>query len=140
MTHDHDGQPAFSANKIFVILFFLTLLEVGWSVWLFPHGPQFVKWGGLIVFAFWKGLLIYTYFMHMKFEGWIVKALLAPTPILIFVIVSSLIPDVSKNDKLIYPVGSQVDKTGQHPGRVVGMIEPPKSEHGEHGKPEEKKE
>lgn len=140
MSTEHGDHPAFSANKIFITLFILTAVEVTWSL-VFRDASHFVKWGGLVAFAFWKGLLIYTYFMHMKFEGWLVKALIAPTPLLIAVIVFSLMPDVSTNDKLIYPVGSQVDKTGQHPGKVVGLIEPHKTEGGSpEQKPEEKKE
>ena len=125
MTTEHDGHPGFSANKIFVILFALTIAEVAWGAYLFQHSPHWIKWGGLIVFAFWKGILIYTYFMHMKFEGWIVKSLIAPTPFLIAVVVFALMPDVSKNQQLIYPVGSQIDKSGVHPGRVVGMVDRP---------------
>ena len=121
---DHGAHPGFSANKIFIILFVLTIAEVGWGLG-FHDASRFIKWGGLIVFAFWKGILIYTYFMHMKFEGWIVKALMLPTPFLIAVVVFALMPDVSVNDQLIYPVGSQVDKSGAHPGRVVGMMDPP---------------
>jgi len=121
-THDH-GHATFSANKIFITLFILTAAEVVWGAFLFKHSPHLVKWGGLIVFAFWKGILIYTYFMHMKFEGWIVKSLMIPTPFLIAIVVFALMPDVSHNDRLVYPVGSQVDKSNAHPGKVVGMIE-----------------
>jgi len=119
----HDGHTAFSANKIFITLFILTAVEVAWGAWLFKDASLFVKWGGLIAFAFWKGILIYTYFMHMKFEGWIVKCLIAPTPLLVAVLVFALMPDVSKNEKLVYPVGSQLDKSGEHPGKVVPMID-----------------
>jgi len=128
MTHDPSGPPAFSANKIFLILFALTTAEVLWGAVLFQHAPHLVKWGGLLVFAFWKGLLIYAYFMHMKFEGWIVKSLIAPTPFLIAVVVFALMPDVSNNAQLIYPVGSQIDKSGSHPGKVVGMQDPPRDQ------------
>ena len=123
MSTDHGAQPAFSANKIFVMLCALMAIEVAWGAILFKHSPHLVKWGGLVVFAFWKGMLIYTYFMHMKFEGWIVKCLIAPTPVLIAVVVFALMPDVSNNSKLVYPVGSQLDKDNVHPGRVVPMSE-----------------
>ena len=126
-TH-HDGQPHFSANKIFLTLFILTAAEVAWGAYLFKDSPNLIKWGGLLVFAFWKGILIYTYFMHMKFEGWIVKCLIAPTPILIAVVVFALMPDVSNNEQLVYPVGSQLDKSNTHPGRVVPMTDPPREE------------
>src|SRR6186997_2520047 len=121
---DHDAHPGFSANKIFVTLFVLTMIEVAWGLG-FKHSPHWIKWGGLIIFASWKGILIYTYFMHMKFEGWIVKCLIAPTPFLIAVVVFALMPDVSNNSHLVYPVGSQLDKSNTHPGRVVPMIEAP---------------
>jgi len=123
MTNDHDAHPGFSANKIFITLFVLTAVEVLWGAVIFKHSPHLIKWGGLIVFAFWKGIMIYTYFMHMKFEGWIVKALILPTPFLIAVVVFALMPDVSNNKLLVYPVGSQIDKSGAHPGKVVGMQE-----------------
>lgn len=125
---DHGAHPGFSANKIFIILFVLTMIEVAWGLG-FHDASRFIKWGGLIAFASWKGLLIYTYFMHMKFEGWIVKALMLPTPFLIAVVVFALMPDVSVNDHLIYPVGSQIDKSGAHPGKVVNMTDPPKDAH-----------
>ena len=121
---DH-GHATFSANKIFVTLFILTALEVAWGAFLFKHSPHIVKWGGLIIFAFWKGILIYTYFMHMKFEGWIVKCLIAPTPVLIAIVIFALMPDVSNNSHLVYPVGSQIDKSGTHPGKVVGLMDHP---------------
>ncbi len=135
MSTEHDSHPTFSANKIFGILFVLTALEVFWGVYLCKHSPHLIKWGGLLVFAFWKGIMIYTYFMHMKFEGWIVKALIAPTPFLIAVVVFALMPDVSNNRQLVYPVGSQVDKSGTHPGKVVGMIESVPHEGGSEGEP-----
>ena len=127
MSTEHGDQPAFSANKIFTILFVLTAIEVAWGAYIFKHSPHLIKWGGLLIFAFWKGILIYTYFMHMKFEGWIVKCLIAPTPVLILVVVFALMPDVSHNAQLVYPVGSQVDKSGAQPGKVVGLSDPPKS-------------
>lgn len=129
MSNPHDAHPTFSANKIFITLFVLTAVEVLWSTVLFVHSPHWIKWGGLIVFAFWKGIMIYTYFMHMKFEGWIVKALIAPTPVLIAIVVFALMPDVSNNKQLVYPVGSQIDKSGTHPGKVVGMMDHPSAGH-----------
>lgn len=121
---DHDAHPGFSANKIFVTLFILTMVEVGWGLG-FQDASRWIKWGGLLVFASWKGILIYTYFMHMKFEGWIVKSLMLPTPFLIAIVIFALMPDVSHNDRLIYPVGSQVDKSQLHPGKVVHMSDHP---------------
>jgi hypothetical protein len=101
----------------------------------FSSNPRFFSrgrcrelWGGLLVFAFWKGILIYTYFMHMKFEGWIVKCLIAPTPILIAIVLFALMPDIAFNSRLDYPVGSQLDKDGRAPGQVVELGDPPLEE------------
>jgi caa(3)-type oxidase subunit IV len=123
MSNEHDGH-GFSANKIFIVLFVLTAVEVAWSI-VFKHSPHWIKWGGLMIFAFWKGMLIYTYFMHMKFEGWVVKALVAPTPLLIAILVFALMPDVSYNDQLVYPVGSQLDRSTVKSGQVHGLIDLP---------------
>ena len=90
----------FNANRIFIILFVATALEVAWAE-LMP-GPEWWVWGGLISIALYKGVLIFQYFMHFKFEGWIVKALIAPTPILVMVLVFALMPDVGNNSRMDY--------------------------------------
>lgn len=124
MSTGHDSH-GFSATKIFLILLVLTIIEVGWSL-VFQHSPHWIKWGGLLVCAYFKGMLIYMYFMHMKFEGWIVKALLVPTPFLIAVVVFALMPDISLNNHLLHPVGSQLDKWGPNPtGQIVDLHEIP---------------
>jgi len=110
-----DQHPAFNSTRIFLTLFILTAVEVGWS---FLPFPKWALWGGLIVFASWKGILIFTYFMHMKFEGWVVKALIAPTPVLVLIVIFALMPDIAKNDLLLHPVGFQNDPAS---GQVVGM-------------------
>jgi caa(3)-type oxidase subunit IV len=129
MSTDHDNH-GFNATKIFLILLVLTIVEVGWSI-VFKDQAHWIKWGGLCVFAIWKGLLIYTYFMHMKFEGWIVKCLIAPTPFLILVAVCALMPDVSFNNHLVHPVGSQLDKFSPTPsGKVMRLDQEPHASEG----------
>src|SRR5262245_12651940 len=112
MSHEaeHDSKH-FSAEKIFGGLFLFTMLEVGWGL----AGKHFgfnrpMLWGGLLFFAFFKGWLIAVYFMHLKFEGWVVKSLVLPTPFLIMVIFGYVMPDVAdKETRLKYPVGSEVN-------------------------------
>ena len=108
-------QPEFNPQKIFLILFTLTAVEVAWGMSI-SHEMKWLLWGGLMVFALWKGMLIFMYFMHMKFEGWIVKCLIAPTPIMIAIVFFALVPDVASNDKLIYHLTDQFDP---HQGKVV---------------------
>lgn len=100
----------FSAEKIFFGLFLLTALEVGWAY--LPFLGTFALRLGLIIFAIWKGYLIFTYFMHMKYEGWIVKGLIAPTLPLVAIVVFAVMPDVSSNHQLKYPVGFQLIQDG----------------------------
>ena len=96
----------FNTNKIFIILFILTALEVGWA---FIPFPTWAHWGGLLVFAYMKGHLIFSFFMHMKFEGWIVKGLMVPTIPLMMIVVFANMPDTSRNDLLVYPLTTQLD-------------------------------
>ena len=120
MSTGHDDHYGFNANKIFFTLFVLTAVEVTWG-FVFRHSPHLIKWGGLCIFAYWKGLLIFKYFMHMRFEGWLVKALVAPTPLLILILLGALMPDVSFNDRLVFPVGSQLQTKGDKIGKVADL-------------------
>ena len=105
-----DDHPTFSPNKVFLSLFILTAAEVIWGAYL-PISSKLLLWGGLLIMAFWKGLLIFAYFMHMKYEGWIVKCLLAPTPVLVLVVFFSLMPDVGSNARLDHEITDMVDPT-----------------------------
>ena len=133
MSTNHDDH-GFSANKIFLALIVLTAVEVAWSL-VFVDSNRWLKWGGLLAFAGWKGALIYVYFMHMKFEGPVVKWLMRPTPVLMAILVFALMPDVSLNDELVYPVGTQLDRDGKQPGKVVPMSD--EQQHGAHAEPAE---
>ena len=105
MSDDHEE---FDANKIFYALFIFTAVEVAWG-YMIPYHIKWLLWGGLLGFAFLKGFLILMYFMHMKFEGWICKCLVAPTPLLMMIVFFALIPDVASNDRMNYDIGDQLD-------------------------------
>ncbi len=117
---DH-AEHGFNSTRIFLMLLALTAIEVLLSiiqVHVLDHAiPKPLYWGGLAFFALWKGVLIFNYFMHMKFEGWIVKGLVAPTIFLVIVILAALQPDLVSNDKLVNPLGSMVNEE-------TGVIEP----------------
>lgn len=132
-----DDHYGFSANKIFIWLFIYTAAEVGWGY--LGHTfewPKLIWWGGLVFFALLKGFLILAYFMHFKFEGWIVKGLIAPTPILIVVVLAATSPDVSYNDKLDHHIGAMYVP---EEGRVSDYMEDTQGRggHGEHGDEDE---
>ena len=99
---------SFDSFKIFKVLFILTVVEVAWG-YMFNSSARWLLWGGLLVCAYFKALLIFQYFMHMKFEGWIVKCLIAPTPLLVVVILVAISPDVSRNKHLLHEVADQLD-------------------------------
>ena len=131
---DHDRH--FSPERIFVFLFILTALEVLWGYafgrW-WPAG-RLVLWGGLLFFAFYKGWLIAVYFMHLKFEGWVVKSLLVPTPFLIMVMLGYVLPDVAndfEDANLDHPLGTQYDRETGEVNRVMDWT-PPHHEEGGH--------
>ena len=130
----HDSKH-FSAEKIFGGLFLFTVCEVVWGLagkhlaWNRP-----MLWGGLLFFAFLKGWLIAIYFMHLKFEGWVVKSLIIPTPFLIMVIFGYVMPDVAdKETRLAHPIGSMVDpQTGQVIENMAEGWKPPHAAHQAH--------
>jgi caa(3)-type oxidase subunit IV len=103
----------FDANKIFYALFAFTAIEVAWGYAgsaRYGDWNKMMLWGGLLFFAFLKGWLIAIYFMHLKFEGWVVKSLILPTPFLIMVIMGYVVSDVSNHDAPIdHPIGSMLD-------------------------------
>jgi caa(3)-type oxidase subunit IV len=104
-------HPGFDATKIFLALLVLTLVEVGWS---FLPLNKFFLWSGLLSMAFMKGALIFMYFMHIKFEGWIVKCLIAPTPVLVMVVIFACMPDVGANKRMDHNLTDMADPvTGQ---------------------------
>lgn len=128
------GHYEFNANKIFAWLFIFTVAEVAWGYvgdWL--GWGRILLWGGLMGFAFFKGLYIAVYFMHLKFEGWIVKGLILPTPFLIAVILLAISPDVSRNKHLVHNVGSMYDPdTGEVHEYMENTTERPIEVHVEH--------
>ena len=123
----------FSPERIFILLFVLTALEVLWGymggVWW--DWGKLMLWGGLLFFAFFKGWLIAVYFMHLKFEGWVVKSLILPTPFLIGVIFFYVLPDVAdKQAPLVYPVGSMLEPDSGAVYRNMGDYPDPHHEEG----------
>lgn len=129
--HDHGGH--FSENKILLQLLVFTVLEVGWGLAGKHFGwNRLSLWGGLLFFAFLKGWLIAVYFMHLKFEGWVVKSLILPTPFLVMVIMGYVLPDVADDETpLVHPVGAAVDPAT---GLVIEDIGPQWTKPGEHEK------
>lgn len=118
----------FNAKRILILLAVLTAIEVAWGVGLHGVLTPFLLRLGLILMALWKGYLIFMFFMHMKFEGWIVKGLLVPTVPLMMIVVFANMPDTSFNDELVYPLGSMASPDG---GEIHELPEVAGGGHGE---------
>jgi cytochrome c oxidase subunit IV len=122
----HDKGIGYSIWNIFVALFVLTGVEVFWG-YAFHHNTGFMFhmpvaffWSGLLLMAVVKGLLIFMYFMHMRFERWIVWGLILPTPLLVMIVLAANMPDTSFNDQRDHPIGYLIDETGE----VVNALDP----------------
>jgi cytochrome c oxidase subunit IV len=134
----HGKDLGYSVGKIFIALFVLTTIEVCWGMFL--RDPKWALWSGLLICALIKGLLIFMYFMHMRFEKWIVWSLIIPTPALVMVVLCANMPDTAFNDLRDHPVGYRIDKSGQ----VVNAVDPKHPalglgnphQHSEHAAPE----
>ena len=114
----HGKDLGYSVLRIFVALFVLTAVEVVWGVWL--RDPRWLLWSGLIICMIVKGLLIFMYFMHMRFERWIVWSLIGPTPLLVCIVLFANMPDTSFNSQRDHPVGYLIDTSGD----VVNGVDP----------------
>jgi len=127
---------AFNAEKIFVGLLAFTLIEVAWGYVGDSQGwGRGMLWGGLLFWAWWKFYLIAIYFMHLKWERWIIKGLLVPTPFFILYALLMINPDVGGNDRLVYGHNGtklQASEAYEDSGTVVEMTSydnDPEAEH-----------
>jgi cytochrome c oxidase subunit IV len=116
---DHKDGLGYSVKKIFIALLVLTAIEVAWGMSM-PHSQRFLLWSGLMICALAKGLLIFMYFMHMRFERWIIWGLIVPTPVLVMIVLAANMPDTAFNDRRDQPVGYRIDATGN----VVNALDP----------------
>ena len=114
----HGKDLGYSIARIFWALFILTAIEVAWGMFL--REPQWVLWSGLIICMIVKGLLILMYFMHMRFEKYIIWSLILPTPALVAIVLFANMPDTSFNDQRDHPVGFLIDESGE----VVNGLDP----------------
>jgi len=78
--------------KVFLALLVFTVLEYGFALLVQGHFLALVL--GLSALAITKATLVALFFMHLKFEGRWVYALLVPTGILAAALVLALYPDI----------------------------------------------
>ncbi len=106
-----DNHETFSVFKIFILLLIMTAIEVVYGEIgnRYFYEQKFWLWGGLLLCAFIKGYYIFFYFMHVKYEGMIVKGnVLFTVPLIIYFMIM-LTPDTGTNPQFNYGVAQQFD-------------------------------
>lgn len=78
--------------RVFVVLLVFTVLEYFYAMLVQSHFVSLVL--GLMALALTKAALVGMYFMHLKFEGRWVYAMLVPACALAAALVLALIPDI----------------------------------------------
>lgn len=104
--HEH---PHVNYMKIFWTLLFLTVAEYFYAMLTQSHFGLLVV--GLMTLALIKATLVGLYFMHVKFEGKWIYALIVPACVLAMVVVLALVPDIARDrsqDDLIIPEDDSV--------------------------------
>jgi cytochrome c oxidase subunit IV len=106
-----EHPPQFSVKKLWIILLALTAAEVAYGEIGNRnfYEQKLLLWGGLLTFAYFKGYYIFQYFMHMKYEGAIVKGNVWFTVPLVVYLMIMIWPDTAANDKLNYEIAHQLD-------------------------------
>ncbi len=117
-----EHPPQFSVKKLWILLLVLTAAEVGYGEIGNRHfyDQKLLLWGGLLTFAYFKGYYIFQYFMHMKYEGAIVKGNVWFTVPLVVYLMIMIWPDTAANDKLNYEIAHQLDPMT---GEIATIIE-----------------
>ncbi len=99
--HDH---PHVNYMRIFWTLLFLTVAEYFYAMLTQDSFVLLVL--GLMTLALVKASLVGLYFMHVKFEGKWVYAMIIPACILAALLVLALMPDIGRDrsqDELVVP-------------------------------------
>jgi cytochrome c oxidase subunit 4 len=102
--HAHHEHPHVNYMKIFWILLVLTVAEYFYAMITQSNFALLVV--GLMTLALIKATLVGLYFMHVKFEGRWVFAMIVPACVLAAIAVLALVPDIARDrskDDLIVP-------------------------------------
>lgn len=106
-THTYE-EPNYMA--VFVALIVLTLAELGVAQMTQQLGrSNVVLW--LVVLAFTKAGLVALWYMHLKFEGWLLYLVCAVPIVLVAVLVGGTITDVGRPDELVPLFGRPFERT-----------------------------
>ena len=125
----HDQEMAVESHtsqyiKIFLVLTVFTICEYLYAS-IFANHTFLVLVLGLMTMAIIKATLVGLYFMHLKFEGKWVYAMLVPAGILALILTFALFPDVA-----MQPITEEnpdlegIETTPVQPGAAVSILRP----------------
>ena len=77
--------------KVFAWLTALTIAEIAWGVYV--QEPRFLLIAGLSILAAIKAAMVGLYYMHLKYEGKVIWAVILFPIILVGVMIAGLLPD-----------------------------------------------
>jgi cytochrome c oxidase subunit 4 len=89
--HDSSGHPGY---RTFIGVWLALVLLTGILVLLSHFGPQAAVWGLLCVTPFKAGLVFY-YFMHLKYEGPLLRAVLLAALGTLLIFLTLLFADIA---------------------------------------------
>jgi cytochrome c oxidase subunit 4 len=117
-THEQQERAESDAPyiKVWGALLVLTVAEYLWARFL--AGSAGVLIGGLLAMAAVKAILVAMYFMHVKFEGRWIYALIAPVVFMATVVVLGLVPDMvfPPRDRATPDVAAAIAPAGEGAG------------------------
>lgn len=88
MSEEHVSHPYY---KVFAWLTALTIAEIAWGVYV--QEPRFLLISGLAILAAIKAAMVGLYYMHLKYEGKLIWAVIIFPVILVGVMIAGLLPD-----------------------------------------------
>ena len=86
-----DAQISHPYYKVFAWLTALTIAEIAWG--LYVQEPRFLLIGGLAILAAIKVAMVGLFYMHLKYEGKLIWAVIIFPIILVGVMIVGLLPD-----------------------------------------------
>lgn len=93
-----DSHPEPNYMAVFYALTVLTVAEIGVASWTSLGRPTIIT--GLLVMAFTKAAMVALWYMHLKFEKWLLYLICAMPILLVCILIGFTMPDIGRPDAL----------------------------------------
>jgi caa(3)-type oxidase subunit IV len=88
MSHVKASHPYY---RIFALLTVFTIAEIAWATYF--HESRALLAGGLGLMAAFKAAMVALYYMHLKYERWLLWIIAGFPLVLVVVMISGFLPD-----------------------------------------------